>query len=162
MQWICLLTSGGWQNKFKVWPSHIVDHKVRFKSKTIYTYTCNIRLSVNVKQQQHNRWSGLKKHSALQRSLTTTPSYASRSSVCSLDMQSWPPVWRYNTTMEGEYLWGLAAKSRYGEYHTLPYWALRPCTQFKCYEAPISFYSFFCGYSAFIEYIHIKPNSHCQ
>ena len=48
-------------------------------------------------------------------------SYASRSSVCSLDMQSWPPVWRYNTTMEGEYLWGLAAKSRYGEGHTLPY-----------------------------------------
>jgi len=30
--------SGGGRNKFKIWPTHIVDHKVRFKSKTIYTY----------------------------------------------------------------------------------------------------------------------------
>ena len=147
------IVSGGGRNKFKVWPTHIVDqNKIQIENNL---YACNIRWSAIVKQQQTNRWGGLKKHSALQRCLTTTPSYASRSAICSLDMMSWP-------TMKGEYLWGLAAKSRYGEYHTLPYWALRPCTQFKCYEAPISFYSFFCGYSAFIEYIHIKPNSHCQ
>ena len=196
MQWICLLTSGGWQNKFKVWLSHIVDHKVRFKLKTIYTHViyndlqmslplqftspsksilasviqppcvgcsallllagrlrdrtvapahrcsvmtwCHLVLLADhlvhanhrqqprtrithmladqhgglrmflttgqlddeqaywaVQQQQTTNEVAWKKHSALQRSLTN-PSCASRSAVCSLDMQSWCPAWRYN------------------------------------------------------------------
>ena len=54
--YVGLSVSGGGRNKFKVWPTHIVDHKVRFKLKTIYTHVIYDDLQMQSSSKQQMKW----------------------------------------------------------------------------------------------------------